>query len=80
MINLRRLYYLDFNSAFIRAVLGRYYKPGGFYTIPFGAMRGIRLWYDRSINYHAILGLWEKDNFSVLKKVLAKLVRERENI
>lgn len=74
MLNLRRLYNLDFNSAFIRASLGFYYQPGKFYRIPFGALRGMWLWYDRSINYHAVLGVWERSNFSALNKVLAKLV------
>ena len=74
MLNLRKLYNLDFNSAFIRALLGFYYRPGKFYRIPFGTLRGMWLWYDRSINYHAMLGVWERSNFSALDKILAKLV------
>jgi len=80
MPSYRSLYNFDFNSALIRWGLSKYYKPGHFYTIPFGALSGIKIWYDRSINYHAMLGVWERSNFAALKYVLSKLLKDRKNI
>lgn len=80
MLNLRRIYELDFNSSVIRFLLSIYFRPGRFYKIPFGALRGIRIWYDRDINYHAILGVWEKKNFSLLRKVLTELAKEKSTV
>src|SRR5262249_20282344 len=49
-----------------------YYRPGGAYRIWFGPLRGLRLRYDRSVNFHAILGLWDSQIFALLARVLVK--------
>ena len=60
------------NSSVARSVLSYYYNDGEIYTLPFGPLRGCRLRYQGKINYHAMLGLWELDNFRFLTKVLLK--------
>lgn len=65
----------EFNSAFARFLLSFYYKEDRFYKIPFGKLQGLRIWYDKSINYHAILGLWERDNFELIEKILKEQKR-----
>jgi FkbM family methyltransferase len=74
---LSKFWNLEFNSPLFRYILSFYYKPGRFYRIPFGPLKGIRIWYDRSVNYHAMLGLWERTNFLFLEKILVHLVRKR---
>jgi FkbM family methyltransferase len=54
------------NSRLVRRVLGMYYREGREYRVPFGPLRGLRLRYNSTINYHAMLGLWEVANFRVL--------------
>lgn len=58
------------NSGLARAVLGWYYREGHSYRVPIGPLRGMRLLYDRSINFHAMLGLWELETFDLLTKLL----------
>ena len=58
------------NSAVVRALLRHCYADGKVYTIPFGFLRGCKLRYHEKINYHAMLGLWEPENFRFLTKVL----------
>ncbi len=50
-----------------RRVLALLYKEGEAYRIPFGPLKGLRLHYDRAINYHAVLGLWDLEAFDYLK-------------
>jgi len=54
------------NSRLVRGLLGMRYREGHVYRVPFGPLRGLRLRYGPSINYHAMLGLWEVANFRVL--------------
>ena len=68
---LSRLRNAQVNSGIARSLLSYYYKQGEIYTLPFGPLRGCRLRYDPQINYHAMLGLWELDNFRFLSKVLS---------
>lgn len=79
-MNLRRIYNFDFNSSLLRSILSLYYRPHRFYRIPFGPLAGLVIWYDRSINFHAILGLWERANFLALEKVLARLLQGRTRL
>jgi FkbM family methyltransferase len=72
-MGLSRILNLQFNSSVLRFILSLYYKPGKFYRIPFGALKGFSIWYDRTINFHAILGVWEKDNFDVLMRLFPQL-------
>lgn len=60
------------SSAIMRSVLGLYYKPGRIYQIPLGPLKGCRLYYDRSINFHAILGLWETESLRFLSRLLSE--------
>lgn len=59
-----------FNSALLRKLLSVYFKEGENYRIRFGPMKGLRLRYDRTVNYHAILGLWDAEEYSFLARVL----------
>lgn len=79
-MGLSKILNFEFNSAFLRYVLSGFYKPGRFYNIPFGALRGFRIWYDRTINYHAVLGIWEKNNFAVLSKLFSYLTRDDRSL
>ncbi|MBE2223378.1 MAG: FkbM family methyltransferase [Anaerolineae bacterium] len=62
--------YLQFNSSFLRHILGLYYKEGRAYRIPIGSLKNIRLQYDSTINYHAMLGLWEPESFQLLSRIV----------
>jgi FkbM family methyltransferase len=70
--NLRALRYTQFNSTIARAVLSVLYRPGSTYRVMFGPLRGLRMYYDQSINFHAILGLWEAEIFDILNTVFMK--------
>jgi FkbM family methyltransferase len=80
MLTFRKFCDFDFNSPVIRRLLSLYYRPGRYYRIPFGQLAGIKIWYDRSINYHAILGLWERSSFKTLEKVLVQLTSDRKSV
>jgi FkbM family methyltransferase len=69
-MKLRDLRYLRFNSAWARRVLGLFYRPHGVYRVWFGPLRGLRLRYNPSVNFHAILGFWDPDVFVLLDRVL----------
>ncbi|MBN1914146.1 MAG: FkbM family methyltransferase [Candidatus Omnitrophica bacterium] len=69
---LKRLKYADFNSVFLRKILGYFYKDGGIYKIPIGPLKGFRICYDKSINFHAVLGMWELQNLELLSIMLRK--------
>jgi FkbM family methyltransferase len=60
-INFKALRYAQFNSAAARAALSLFYRPGSTHRILFGPLRGLRMYYEPSINFHAILGLWEAE-------------------
>lgn len=66
---LKDLRYAQFNSAFLRRLLSHYFKENRVYRIPWGPLRGARMHYDRTVNYHTILGLWELENFHFLKRL-----------
>ena len=68
------LKYLSFNSALARSLLSLVYKPGKVYKVPFGPLRGMRLYYDRSVNFHVMLGLWELREFEVLSALIDRKV------
>lgn len=69
---LRRLRYAQMSSAAVRSVLGLYYRPGRVYRIPLGPLRGCQLYYDRSVHFHPILGLWETESLQFLSRLLSK--------
>jgi FkbM family methyltransferase len=69
-MNLMDIRYGRFNSVLARRLLGLFYRAGGEYRIWFGPLRGLRMRYDLSINFHAILGLWDTETFRLLDRVL----------
>lgn len=71
-MNLADLRYTRFNSSVARRALSVFYHPGRYYRLRFGPLRGLRLRYDVSINFHAILGLWEAETFEILDRVFVK--------
>lgn len=76
---LHELRYGRFNSSLFRKLLSLYFREGETYRIHFGPMRGLRLYYDRTVNYHAILGLWDAEEYAFLTRVLTngKFLQER---
>lgn len=77
---LRKIWYAKWNSAFIRKMLGLYFKEGRIYTVFFGPLAGAKIGYDPSINFHAVLGLWELESFELLRKVFKILKAERRGM
>jgi FkbM family methyltransferase len=71
-MNFRDLRYQRFNSAFARQALGLMFRPGRSYSVCFGPLRGLKLQYDRSINFHTILGLWDAETFRILNRLFVK--------
>lgn len=79
MILPKRIRNVQFNSSVARAMLRRCYAEGKVYTIPFGPLRGFKLRYHQQINFHALLGLWEPENFRFLAKLLVSGGLLRQN-
>lgn len=71
-MNLRNLRYARFNSSMARAALGTYFRPGESYRIPFGPLHGQRMYYDKTVNFHAVLGLWDNEILNFLNRTLVK--------
>ena len=67
-----KLYNLQVNSKLARGALGLYYRHGRVYSLPFGPLRGVKLRYETSVNFHAVLGLWELASFRFLSRVLVE--------
>ena len=67
---LSRLKHAEFNSSLVRRTLSMYYREGRPYRLPFGPLRGTRLHYDRSVNFHVVLGLWESKSYAFLSRLL----------
>src|ERR1700746_878898 len=63
---------LKFNSALLRGVLKFFYHGGDICTCRVGPLSGVRLVYHSSVNFHAILGLWDLDVFRFLQAVLIR--------
>jgi FkbM family methyltransferase len=70
---------IKFNSLFLRRLLSLWYKEGHFYKVLFGAIRGSKLYYQKDINFHAILGLWEGESLRVLNKIFHKFGLDQPN-
>lgn len=71
-MNFRDIRYLRFNSAVARRALQLVYAPDYPHRVLFGPLRGLLLHYDRSVNFHVILGLWDNEIFRTLNKILIK--------
>ena len=70
LMNLRKLMFFKFNSALLRNLLSLRFKADHFYKIPFGMIRGSKLYYRKDINFHAMMGVWEKESRPVLKSII----------
>jgi FkbM family methyltransferase len=68
-MNLRNIRYGRFNSSLARTILMPFFRPGKPYRLWFGPLRGRQMYYDRSINFHAILGLWDTETFELLNRI-----------
>ncbi len=73
------LRYARFRSSILRRALGLYFREGRVYRLSFGPLRGMRMVYDRSVNYHTILGLGEPEQFQVLSKISVPLQLFQDN-
>lgn len=71
-MNLADIRYARMNSALARRLLALCYRAGQPYRLPFGPLRGLRMCYDLSVNFHAILGLWEAETFDLLAKIFVR--------
>ena len=72
MLSLRDFRYGHFNSAVARGALGLYFRPGRPYRVAFGPLRGSQIYYEKSINFHAVLGLWDVEYLGLLETALVK--------
>jgi FkbM family methyltransferase len=77
--NIRRLLFFKFNSAFLRNLLSVRFREDHFYKIPFGAIRGSKLYYRKDINFHAMMGVWEKESLRVLKRIIYRFGLNQPN-
>ena len=64
-----RVKHAEFNSSVVRRLLSAYFRDGHAYRLPFGPLRGRKLHYERTVNYHVILGLWEAKSYSFLTRL-----------
>jgi FkbM family methyltransferase len=72
MNHFKKIRYFRFNSSTARALLTAVYRPGRPYRLWFGPLRGMKMYYDPSINFHAIRGLWDGEIFSLLNKIFVR--------
>lgn len=72
LMNIRKLLYFHFNSSLARNLLSLWFKEDHVYKIPFGAIKGSKLYYQKNINFHSIMGVWEKDSLELLLKVFSR--------
>jgi FkbM family methyltransferase len=71
-VRLRDIRYARFNSSVIRRFLTFFYQNGRIYQLWFGPLRGLRMRYNPTINFHAILGLWDIETFGLLNKLFVE--------
>lgn len=72
MISLRDIRYAHFNSVVARGALSLYFRAGRPYRLAFGPLRGLQMYYEKSINFHAVLGLWDIEILGLMEEVLVK--------
>src|ERR1700712_2328749 len=78
-MNIRKLLFFKFNSSVLRSLLSLRYKENHFYKIPFGAISGLKIFYRKDINFHAVMGVWEKESFRALKKIFFRFGLNQPN-
>ena len=69
-MNFRKLLFFKFNSTFLRNLLSLRFREDHYYKIPFGKISGSRLYYRKDINFHAMMGVWEKESLRVLDRII----------
>ncbi len=76
---LHRIKNAQFNTSLGRTLLGYYFREGRYYKVPMGPLKGFRLYYDKSVNFHAILGLWDLEGLEIIRKsiVATKLTEKK---
>jgi len=79
-MNIQKIARLEFNSRFLQYILGNIYAERKFYKVFFGKLKGQKLYYQRDINYHAILGLWERDSIHTLTKLFRSYGLDQKEI
>lgn len=62
------------HSTASRLLLRCCFQVGKVYRIPFGPLKGIRIRYDESIDFHMMLGFWETRNLQLLSEVLKNVL------
>lgn len=72
---IQRVVNLQFNSSAARLFLSNFYSNGHIYRVPFGPLRGMKLAYDTSINYHMMLGVFDRVNVSFILHLLKRRQR-----
>ena len=53
----------------LRKILHSFYTEGKYYDILFGKLRGMKSCYRGDINFHIMMGLWEKDSLKILSEL-----------
>jgi FkbM family methyltransferase len=57
-------------SPFLRKVLKKIYREGEYYTVRFGKLKGLKVYYRRDINFHTLIGLWEVESLKMFDKLI----------
>jgi FkbM family methyltransferase len=70
IMNIRKLLFFKFNSALLRNLLSLRFREDHFYKIPFGKISRSKLYYRKDINFHAMMGVWEKESLRVLDRII----------
>lgn len=78
-MNIRSLLYFKFNSSFLRNILSLWFREGHFYKVPFGAIKGKKLYYRKDINFHSTMGVWEKDSLQALNKLFKRFGLDKQD-
>jgi FkbM family methyltransferase len=63
-----------------KKLLSLRFKEGRFYKLMFGHLKGSKLLYRKDVNFHAILGLWEMDSISLLRRLFKKFDLAGKNL
>lgn len=71
--------YARFNSSLVRKALGLVYKDGRVYPILFGPTRGMKVRFHPGMNYHALLGLWERESSDAVIRVMKDLLKHQHS-
>ena len=79
LMNIRKILFFKFNSTFIRNLLSLRFRENHFYKIPFGKISGSRLYYRKDINFHAMMGVWEKESLRVLDRIIHRFELDQPN-